>query len=289
MGHEWSAFPAISLLHGIKNIGVAVSLHSLERQRGGLDTGISKWIEETELSGLREARSIIVHNPGTAEIIKNCLPECTERIVNACPEIPMAGFQFNLDPGEVKGRFMVGPVDPTILYVGDLDERYGPNLLMKAMPMILKHIGQARCIMVGDGDLLWPLRVHSRYLLLDHAVRLTGHLADQALYELLHAVDVVAVPSTQATPWWPIEAAWAASRPVVATQEAAPPLLEHEHNCVLVEPNEQDLAVGIRCVLSDPEFGRAIACQGKAKLEQRYNENKVIAQIEEAIGIKVSA
>ena len=289
MGHEWSTVPAVSLLHGIKNVGAVLSLHSLERQRGGLDTGISKWIEETELAGLREARSIIVHDPGTAGIIRNCVPDCADRIIDACPEIPMAGFQFNLDPGEVKSRFQVGPVDPTILCVGDLSERYGASLLMKAMPMVLKSHGQARCIFVGDGELLWPLRVYSRYLLLDHAVRLAGHLSDQALYELIHAADVIAVPSTEPTPWWPIEAAWVASRPVVATSEVAPLLLEHQRDCVLVQPNENDLAAGIERVLSDPEFARAIACRGKAKLERRYSENKVIAQIEEAIGIEVSA
>ncbi len=129
----------------------------------------------------------------------------------------MAGFRFDADPGEVKGRFTIGPVDPTILYIGDLDERYGPNLLMKSMPAILKEHGQARCIFVGDGELLWPLRVFSRYLLLDHAVRISGHLADQELYELIHAADVIVVPSIDATPWWPIEAAWVAGRPVIAT------------------------------------------------------------------------
>ena len=289
MGHEWSAIPAISLLHGIKNVGAVVSLHSLERQRGSLDTGTSRWIEETELAGLREAKSIIVHDPGTAEIVKNCVPGSAERIVDACPEIPMAGFHFDSDPGEVKREYMVGPVDPTILYVGDLDERYGPNLLMKAMPTILKHHEQARCIMVGDGELLWPLRVYSRYLLLGHAVRLAGHLADQELYKLIHSADVIAVPSIDTTPWWPIEAAWAASRPVVATREAAPSLLEHEQDCILTEANEQDLAAGIRRVLSDPELGRAIARQGNDRLQQRYSENKVISQIEEAIGVAIPA
>ncbi len=289
MGHEWSTVPAISLLHGIKNVGAVLSMQSLERQRSGLDTGISKWIEETELAGMREARSIIVHDPGTAEIIKNCLPECADRIVDVCPGIPMAGFQFDLDPGDVKARFQVGPVDPTILYLGDLAERYGVNLLMKAMPAILRSHGQARCIFVGGGELLWPLRVYSRYLLLDHVVRLAGHLADQPLYELIHAADVIVVPSMEETPWWPIEAAWVANRPVVATCEAAPNLLEHEHDCVLVQPNEEDLAAGIRRVLSDPDFAHAIAHRGHAKLEDRYCDNKVIKQIEQAIGIEVSA
>jgi len=287
MGYEWSTVQAVSLLHGIKNLDTVLSLQSLERQRGGLDTGASKWIEETELTGMREAKSIIIHDPGTAEIIRTCMPDCAERIVDACPEMPMAGFQFDLDPGEVKARFQVGPVDPTILYIGDLDERYGANLLMKAMPSVLKHHGQARCIFVGDGDLLWPLRVYSRYLLLDHAVRLAGHLGDQSLYELIHAADVIAVPSIESTPWWPIEAAWAAHRPVVATAEAASALLEHERDSVLVEPNEKDIAAGIRRILSDAEFGHAIASRGHAKLEERYCENKAITQIERAIGIRV--
>ena len=289
MGHEWSAIPAISLLHGIKNIGAVVSMHSMERQRSALDVPESKWIEETELSGLREAKSIIVHDPGTADLVATCLPDCREPLVNASPEIPLAGFEFNLDPAEVKGRFQVGPVDPTILYIGDFDQRYGPNLLMKAMPAILKQQGQARCILVGDGELLWPLRVYSRYLLLDHAVRMAGHLSDQALYELIHAADVIVVPSMDATPWWPIEAAWAASRPVVATAEAATALLEHQHDCIVVEPNERDLAEGIHTVLSNPELARAIGRQGNAKLQQRYSENKVIARIEEAIGIEIPA
>ncbi len=289
MGHEWSAVPAMSLLHGIKNVGEILSLHSLERQRSGLDVGLSKWIEETELAGIREAKSIIVHDPGTAEIIRNCVPASAGRIVDAGSGIPMAGFQFDLDPGEVKARFQVGPVDPTVLYIGDLSERYGANLLMKAMPTVLKSHGQTRCIFVGDGELLWTLRVYSRYLLLDHVVRLAGHLTEQALFELIHAADVVVVPSMEETPWWPIEAAWAARRPVVATAEAAPALLEHEHDCVVVEPNENALAAGIQRVLSDPGFGRAIASRGNDKLHGRYSEEKVITQIEQAIGMQVPA
>lgn len=286
MGHEWSSIPAISLLHGLKNVGAILSLHSLERQRGGLDSGLSKWIEETELAGLREARLILTHDSGTAEVARNCVPQCAERIVDASQQIPMKHFEFRLDPGEIKARFQVGPVDPTILYIGDLDQRYGPELLMKAMPEILKERPQARCIFVGDGPLLWPLRVYSRYLFLDHVVRLVGHLGDQALFELIHSADVIAVPSTQQTPWWPIEAAWVAGRPVVATAEAAPSLLRHEQNCLLVEPDVNSLAAGIESVLADPEFAQAIAKRGKAQLEDRYDESQLIVQIEQAMHIE---
>ena len=288
MAYEWSTIPAMSLLRGIKNVGAILSLHSLERQRTDLSNATSKWIDEMELSGLREAKSILIHDPGTADLLRRCLPECADRIIDACPHIPMEHFDFTLDPGEVKSHFEVGPVDPTILFIGDLDRRYGPDLLMKTMPAVLRDHPQARCIFVGDGDLVWPLRVYSRYLLLDHAVRLVGHLADESLFELIHAADVIVVPSTEQTPWWPIEAAWVASRPVVATQEAAPMLLQHERDCIVVEPNEESLVAGIGRVLADPKLGQQLARKGKSKLEARYHENKVVAQIQEAMGIEVS-
>jgi len=289
MGHEWSTIPAISLLHGIKNLDTVLSVQSIERQRGGLDTGVGKWIEETELAGLREAKSIIVHDGGTGDIIANCFPDKAKHIVNVSMDIPMAGFEFDLDPGEVKERFDVGPIDPTILFIGDLSERYGANLLMKAMPAVLKKQPQARCIFVGDGDLLWPLRVYSRYLLLDHAVRLAGHVGDKPLFELIHSADIVVVPSLEETPWWPIEAAWVAKRPVVATSEAAPSLLEHERNCTIINPNEKDLASGIWRVLEDRTFAQDIARRGNNQIGQRYNENKIVAQLEQAIDIGILA
>ena len=91
----------------------------------------------------------------------------------------------------------MGPVDPTILFIGDLSDQYGPDLLVKALPGILKNHKQARLVVVGDGPLYWPLRVFTRYLLLEHAVRLPGSVEGQALHELIQAADVVVVPSRE--------------------------------------------------------------------------------------------
>src|SRR5262249_35783298 len=152
----------------------------------------------------------------------------------------------------------VGPVDPTILYVGDFDERYGPDLLVKAMPAVLKNHPQTRLIVVGEGALYWRLRVFTRYLLLEHAGRFPADVRGQAMGELVQAADVIAVPSREATPWWPFLAGWAARRPVVATHNAAPTMLEHEKNSVLVYPSENSLVWGIERILYDAELGRTI-------------------------------
>ena len=260
-------------------------MHSLERQRSDLSGEISRRIEEIELSGLREVKAILVHDPATAEVAKYWVPECADRIRYARPIFPFQQFNSQLDPGAVKARYQVGPVDPTILYVGDLGELYGPDLLVKAMPAVLKNHKQARLVVVGDGTLYWPLRVYARYLLLEHAVRLVGHIEGEALYQLIQAADVIAVPSRKPTPWWPILAAWASRRPVVATHEAAPGLLEHEQDSLLVYPHANSCVWGIERVLFDPELGRAIAHRGRQKLEERFSWGGVAAQVQELMGV----
>jgi glycosyltransferase involved in cell wall biosynthesis len=287
LGHEWSTLPALSILRGIKGLPTLLSLHSLERQRSDLSSHLSQRIEEIELTGLHETRTLLIHNQATAEVAKFWAPECRERIVLARPRFPSEDFQIQLDPGIVKARYQVGPTDPSILFVGDLDARYGPDLLIKAMPAVLRNHTQARLIIVGDGSLYWPLRVYTRYLLLEHAVRLVGHVEGRAMAELMAATDIVAVPSRESTPWWPILAAWAARRPLVATHDAAPTLLEHERDSIRCYPSENSLVWGIERVLYDLDCGRAIANRGYEKLEERFGWNLLAEQIEELMGAAV--
>src|SRR5262249_5304308 len=70
LGCEWSAAPALSLLRGIKQVPTLLSVHSLERQRNDLSSAISKRIDEIELTGLREARTVLLHAQATAEGVK---------------------------------------------------------------------------------------------------------------------------------------------------------------------------------------------------------------------------
>ncbi len=136
---------------------------------------------------LREAQVILTQESSAAEVARFWVPECAARLTAARQPFPVAPFNSKIDPGQVKARFQVGPIDPTILYVGDLSDRYGPDLLVKAMPAILRNHPQARLIVVGDGPQYWTLRVYSRYLLLDHAIRFPGSVVGQAMHELVES------------------------------------------------------------------------------------------------------
>jgi glycosyltransferase involved in cell wall biosynthesis len=281
LGYEWSSVPALSLLRGVKNLGCLLSLDSMERQRSDMGSDLSRRIAAIEMAGLREARTVLVQNPAAGEVARYWVPECADRLVPARQPFPVHQFETGVDAGAIKARYQVGPVDPTILYVGDLDARYGPDLLVKAMPAVLRNHKQARLVVVGEGPLLWPLKVYARYLLIEHAVRVPGSVEGQAMCELMQAADVVAVPSRESTPWWPILAAWAAKRPVLATHEAARGLLEHEKDSVLCYANENSCVWGVERVLFDPELAQTIGQAGHDKLEQRFGWECVADQVVE--------
>jgi glycosyltransferase involved in cell wall biosynthesis len=285
MGYEWSGAGPLGLLRGLKNNRTVFSISSMERQRSDMTSEISKHINELECTTLREAQVILAQEPAAAEVARFWVPECTVRLVAARQPFPVAHFNNKIDAGQVKARYQVGPIDPTILYVGDFSDRYGPDLLVKAMPAILRNHPQARLLLVGDGALYWTMRVYSRYLLLDHAIRFPGSVVGQPMHELVEAADIIALPSRDSTPWWPIQAAWAAQRPVVATHKAAPALLEHEHDSLLVYPVEQSLVWGIERLLYDADLCVALGQKGREKLEERFGWNNVAEQIEELMGI----
>jgi glycosyltransferase involved in cell wall biosynthesis len=185
---------------------------------------------------------------------------------------PYHEFASTLDPAVVKARHLVGPVDPTILFVGDLDERHGPDLLVRAMPLLLKKHPQARLVIVGDGPLVWPLRVMSRYMLLDYAVRIAGHVGGAAIRELVAAADVMAVPSRSPTEDWQILSGWSARRPVVATPAVSNGLCANGENSLVVDCAPAALGAALDRLLSDASFGRQIGDRGYRKLIDEFDD-----------------
>ena len=83
LGYEWSAVPTLSLLHAVRDLPAVASFHSLEWERSDMSGETSWQIAEIELSGLREARTILVHQASTAKIARRRLPECAGRIAAA--------------------------------------------------------------------------------------------------------------------------------------------------------------------------------------------------------------
>jgi glycosyltransferase involved in cell wall biosynthesis len=289
IGHEWSSVPAIAALREHTGGDVLLSLHSLERQRSDLSSDVSRRIAQLEQNGIHEARSILLHNAEANEVLKYWIPDCQPRVVRGREAFPVAKFNAPINRDAVKGHYQVGPVDPLILFIGDLDERHGADVVMKSIPAVLKNHAGAHFVFVGDGSLLWPLRVWARYLLLEHRVRFAGSVEGQDVYDLIQASDVVVVPSREPTEWWPFQAAWAARRPAVVSHAFKAASLEHQKDCVLIYPHESSCVWGIERVLFDAALRDQLALGGAEKLDERFGWNGLAEQIEKLMGIEQHA
>ena len=127
---------------------------------------ISKCINGLECTMLHESQVILTQESAAAEVARFWFPECAARPDRRAATVPGRAVQQQDRSGQVKARFQVGPIDPTILYVGDLSDRYGPDLLVKAMPAILRNHPQARLIARRRWSAVLDAARISRYLLL---------------------------------------------------------------------------------------------------------------------------
>ena len=286
VGCEWSAIPALQVIGAFRGLPMLLILQTLERQRSDMSSDQSKQIEGFEIQGIHQAGMVLLRGAKTVAAARGIAASAKDielKLHLLAEPFQIAEFQKALDAGAVKAKYLIGPVDPTFLFVGPLNEDHGPDLLMKAIPAILKNHKQARFIFVGDGPLFWMLRIYSRYLNLDHAVRIAGHLEGEALHELVQAADIAVVPARKSVGTWPILAAWAAGKAVIASHEAADGLVAHEENGLLIFPMSDSCAWGACRILDDTHLWSKLVENGKAKVNSEYGEQSLAAQLQKAL------
>lgn len=155
-------------------------------------------------------------------------------------------FDGSLDPGAVKARYGIGPLDPMVLFCGRMTVQKGPDLLISAIPMILPDHPHAKFVFVGDGDLRSSCEHQAHGLGVAHACRFLGYRKDRELMELYKACDVVCVPSRNEPFGITILEAWSAEKPVVATKIGSPDeFIWHEVNGLKTDPHPESVAWGI--------------------------------------------
>jgi glycosyltransferase involved in cell wall biosynthesis len=163
------------------------------------------------------------------------------------------GERFTLrDRQEARTRLNLPPDRRLILYVGNLSEEKGVEVLLEGMAALRRSGGpEANLALVGGGPLDDRLRARKQALGLGETVRFLGRRPHGEIPDWMAASDALCLPSfREGCPNVVLEAL-ASGRPVVASAVGGVPELLDRRNGALAPPGDPEaLAGGLREVLA---------------------------------------
>ena len=281
-GHDWLTANAVGWIKEGRDKKTVFTIHSTEYGRCGNNFwgGASAVIRDHERYGTYIAdRVTAVSNNLKSEVewMYN-VPEWKANVVYN--GISVHNFDGWVDPGEIKKRYAVGPLEPTVLFVGRMTYQKGPDLLVEAIPSILRYYPNAKFVFVGDGDMMRSVEDQAHALEISHATRFLGYRSGQELIDIFKAADVVCIPSRNEPFGVVVLEAWAAGKPVIASKNGGPDeFVWHEVNGLKVSDNPDSIAWGIGTLFADFERAREIGVNGRKTAEEAFSWESIADQM----------
>lgn len=183
-----------------------------------------------------------------------------------------------VDKLKIKGR-------KTILTISRLAERKGHDIVLKALPLVLKSIPNLSYLIVGEGPYRTHLMELCRELKLDSVVTFIGFAYDEELVMYYNLCDVFVMPnreifnSTDSVEGFGITfiEANACNKPVIGGRSGgAIEAVKDGVTGFLVDPqNENEVAEKIIFLLQDEELARKMGKDGRKRVEKDFSwENR---------------
>ena len=279
--HDWLCANAMIWIKKAREHKCVFTIHSTEYGRCGnaFTNGRSVRIREQERAGTYWADKIITVSQTTKDEVTWIyeVPQSKIEVINN--GVHWERFDIEMDPGQEKRKYDIGPLDPTVLFCGRLTWQKGADILIDAIPGILNKYGSAKFVFVGDGDQRGFLENRARHLGVAHAVRFVGYRNGSELVKLFKLCDVVCVPSRNEPFGIVVLEAWSAGKPVLATETGGPKeYVDHEVNGLKIFPRVDSIIWGVDRIFSDFERARWMGGNGRKVLEKRFNWSKIANQ-----------
>ena len=195
ISHDWLAAHAAKALRSILGLPWLLIMHDTEV--GKRDNRLARsqlYIAEMEGWATRLADRIVCCSEFMRTELRNrykCPPEKLEVI--PCGVNPSS---FEVTAAFTEFRRLLAPDDVRIvLFVGRLSPMKGPDLLVEAIPAILRATRDVRFVFCGDGIAAEALRQRVGDLEVQDGVSFLGHVHGQALAAIYRVADVLVVPS----------------------------------------------------------------------------------------------
>jgi len=283
--HDWLASNAMVWIKEARRERRAVlTIHSTEYGRCGNNfwDGPSSRIRDHERHGTYCAdRVIAVSGTLKGEVMwMYNLPDwkCWA-IYNGVPARKFNGF---IDPGVVKRRHGIGPLDPTVLFCGRLTVQKGPDLLLEAVPGLVRYYPNAKFVFAGDGHMRGDLERRAHQLGVAHATRFLGYHNGGSLIDLYRACDAVCLPSRNEPFGISALEGWAAGKPVVASQNGGPnEFIWHNVTGLKVYATADSVGWGLGSLFTNFDWARWMGSNGRRAAETVFSWDRIAETTEQ--------
>ena len=276
--HDWLDANAMIWIKQGREHKTVLTIHSTEYARCGnaIYNGQSTRIREQERAGTWWADKVIAVSEATKREITWMYNAPADKVQVIGNGVDWKRFDIEADPGKVKAQYGIGPLEPTVLFCGRLAWQKGPDILIEAIPCVLKEHPGAKFVLVGDGDMRQGLQARAQHLGIWHAVRFLGYRNGAELVRLFKACDVVCVPSRNEPFGIVVLEGWSANKPVVVTENGgAGELIMHEKNGLKIYPRPDSVTWGINRIFSNFDWSRQLGRNGRVFVEERYSWDKI--------------
>lgn len=283
--HDWLTANCLAYVRDGWGTPGVLTMHSTEygRDANQLYDGMAQWIRDTEAAGCHQAKVVIAVSGFLASELQRFYAVPHWKIHVVPNGVSFHQFDGTINPAEVKARYGIAPLDPTVFAAGRMMSQKGLDLLAEAVPMVLASFPSAKFIISGNGPERSLVESRVREAGGAHAVRLVDALPRAEYIDVIRACDVVAVPSRNEPFGIVALEAWAAGKPVVATRAGGPTeYIWHDVNGFLVDANPGGLAHGIGSLFADHDHCRALGRNGRIAVERKYNWH-VVAEYTEGV------
>lgn len=233
----------------------------------------------------RKAARVLAVSRYTGRVIRTVVPRNVPLSV-VPPGVDPGRFRPGSDGRSVRERHRLGH-RPVVLCVSRVVPRKGQDVLIRAMPSILRRAPDAALLLVGDGADRRRLEELARDLPAD-TVTFAGEVADEDLPTYYSSCDVFAMPCRSRLAGLEVEGfgivfleAAAAGKAVVAGDSggAAEAVVGGETGVVVNGRDVGEVADAVASLLCDPARAASMGVRGRERVERTFAWPAIAARV----------
>jgi glycosyltransferase involved in cell wall biosynthesis len=222
---------------------------------------------------LRRADRVFCTNEFTRRYaIRLGVPPEKTRVVPHRIDLHLLGMA---DEDSARHEFGLGQ-RPMVLFIGRFERDKQVDVVIEAIPAILKRHPETAFVFIGDGSMRAELQARCAELQIGSAAMFVGYQTREQIAKYLAAASVVWIPMSG----FVIYEAAAARRPIVAFDvEWHSEFVEHNVTGLLVRDRDvQHVAEAVIAILDDPGRARTLAANAERKLREGSDQGVLVKE-----------